>query len=233
MKTYVKQFWVGSLVLMTLFFVFTAIYVPKETSKLIHEILALAIIPVVLFHIIMMKSFFSYFRQQRAGYFYYKDFVILGLIITLLGAWISGLMISKELFKGWWFTVPKQVGRPIHNAFVQYALIFIGLHLGMYFCKFHHWLDDCFSNMLSQRYYRLPSTITKLSLVLVSVHGIFVMALPSYWQRLSFYSGKIFYDKSLGAFYHITDNLSVLAVYVLVSSIIVQALISSMKYKKP
>lgn len=227
MKAYIKQFLLSLTVVSLLFFIFSALYVPKETSKLVHEILALIIVPIVIYHVIMMKSFFSYLKTQRSWYFYYRDFVVIGLMITLLAAWISGLIISKVLFKDWWFTVPKQVGRPIHNAFVQYALIFIGLHLGMYFCKFHHWLDESFnlSKGNNLKLYRLPSTLIKVALVLVSLHGLKVMSLESYWQRLSFYVGKIPYDKTLPAYYHITDQLSVMAVYVLISALITYLLL--------
>lgn len=62
---------------------FSTIFVPHVMDIAIHEIGALTIVAVVSIHVYLMRSFFKFVAAQRAPYFVYRNFTLLGILVAL------------------------------------------------------------------------------------------------------------------------------------------------------
>lgn len=122
---------------------FTFLFMVRATPLVLHEIFGLVVVAVVLVHVYLLRSFFSFVRGQKQAVFIYRDLVLLGLVVSLVLTVWSGLCISHVLFKGV-FISHENFGlwRRMHTFASTYLLLFIGLHLGCYVLRFISWLSE-------------------------------------------------------------------------------------------
>lgn len=129
---------------------FTFLFMVRAAPLVMHEIFGLVVLAIVILHVYLLRSFFSFVGSERQAVFIYRDIVLLGLIISFVLTLWSGLCISHILFKGV-FISHENFGfwRRMHTFASAYFLLFIGLHLGCYLLKFGSWLSESLSQVLS------------------------------------------------------------------------------------
>ena len=198
---------------------FSTIFVPHVMDIAIHEICAISIVAVVLAHVYLMRSFFKLVLQQRAPFFVYRNFTLLGIVISLVAALLSGVCISYYLFQGL-IEVDRHVAHLFHNAATSYLLLFIGLHLGCYASKFFAWLDNSImsSTVRANWLTKFPSTIIKLGLLVVAYHGALQVCRVDYFDKLTLQQSFsiVDYDSPMASL--IINNLAILGFYFMLSA---------------
>lgn len=142
-----------------------------------HEIAGIAILGVFLIHILLNRSWvvsvgrklFSRSTPARTKFSYWMTVL---LVISFLLIVVSGLFISKVLFKGAFTNVPGGNGfwRDVHLFFSAVSLILVGIHLGLYW--------DVVRSFF-RRYITLPPTTAKVTcrvlLAAILVWGVYSM----------------------------------------------------------
>ena len=205
---------------------FSTIFVPHVMDIAIHEIGALTIVAVVSIHVYLMRSFFKFVAAQRAPYFVYRNFTLLGILVALVASVASGVCISYCLFQGM-IPVDRHAAHIVHNASTTYMLMFIGVHLGCYMGKFFSWLDNNLMpiNISNKFMMKLPSFMVKLGLLVVSYHGAIQIFKPSYLDKITLNESFsiVDYDSEISEL--VINNLAILVFYIMVSAAISYALL--------
>lgn len=208
---------------------FSSIFVPQVMDIAIHEIGALSIVAIVLLHVYLMRSFFSYVLKQHAPFFIYRNFTLLGLLLSLIVAVISGMCISYYLFQGL-IPVDRHIAHLWHNAATSYLLLFIGLHLGCYGSKFFSWLDQ---SIMPHSSYKIPSTIIKIGLLIVAYHGAILICRADYLDKLTLQQSFSIVDYDSPMSHLVINNLAILTCYFLISATLSHMLLVCSMRKEP
>ena len=124
-----KDLLTGVSVYVLLLLCFSFLFIVHATPLVFHEVFGLLIFVVVITHVVLLRSFFSFVREQRQPVFIYRDVVLLGLAIAFILAVISGIAFSHVLLKDV-ISLPgsRRMWHDVHTVSTSYLLIFIGLH---------------------------------------------------------------------------------------------------------
>ena len=166
---------------------FLLMYKKRIVSIGFHEIIGLLVFVIVLIHLFFNRKLFiasaKKFRKikTKTKLRYIVDVVLLIDFVLMV---ITGIMISKVLFNFGYFGIWKF----IHNFLCAFALILVGIHLGL------EW--DTFYSMI-RKIIKLPKNPSKSLVIVISllilVGGAFSMANTSFADWLS---GPFTYDPS-------------------------------------
>lgn len=237
-----KDLLTGVSVYVLLLLCFSFLFIVHATPLVFHEVFGLLIFVVVITHVVLLRSFFSFVREQRQPVFIYRDVVLLGLAIAFILAVISGIAYSHVLLKDV-ISLPgsRRMWHDMHTVSTSYLLIFIGLHLGCYAQKFATWLSDSLAQLIVspaplsaedtmadavKRAQRMNKTVTWIKrflgggLALISVNGIVQFVEQSFFDKLIAQRSFSFYDFESSWLSNAVNQLSIMMLFMAISALL-------------
>ena len=235
MTKYMRRLFVNFGLFTLLLIGFVLMYAVKTTELVYHEIAGLVMAVLVTVHVVLLRSFFSFVLKQRAPMFIFRDVMLLGIFLCLLGTLVSGISISNVVFSGMFRNVDRMLMLEMHNGFTAYLLLFIGAHLGCYIGKFCTWLNDAFSLNSTKRFIvRIPGYIFQLGLLIVALNGLRLVGDEDFVARILFEQGFSYYDYDRSVVLFLVDQVSIIGLGMFVSHVLYQNLmVLSFKKEKP
>lgn len=238
----IKQLSISFLIYGALLVVFAFLFIVHATPLVFHEIFGLVVAVVVIAHVYLLRSFFSFVLKQSQAIFIYRDIVLLGLAISLLVSLVSGVIFSKVLFKDVW-NLPGGTGewREVHTIATSYLLVFIGLHLGCYARKFYLWLSESLAQIVispvpasaempmveavkrSLKVDLATKWIKRFliaALVLISLNGAVQFISTSFGDKLLGQRAFSFYDFERPWIANVVDQLSIMFLFTAISLVL-------------
>lgn len=242
-----KPLLTGMLVYALLLLCFAHLFVVHATPVVWHEITGLTVLVVVIVHVMLLRSFFSFVGSQKAPVFIYRDIVLLLLAIFFIVSIISGIAFSKVIFKNC-LTFPgdRAMWRNVHAFATSYLLLLIGMHLGCYLNKFYIWLSEGLAPLiLGKAYQQLPQdmaeavkraeTLSKaaknvrlalsVGLCLMAINGLYQFFATSFFYKLINERKFAFYDFDRLAIFNVIDQLSIMVLAMVISALICRFLL--------
>lgn len=216
MKSVLKGLLIAFSIYLLLLWGFSQLFVPQVTGVKVHEWTGVAILVMVAVHVYLLRSFFSFFTSQKAPYFIYRDVIIVALILTFVTTVFTGLSISHYVVPGL-IPIPRGIALQIHTTSTTYMVIAIGMHLGCYVSKFYAWFNDAFYSAKA-RFPRLPSYLLRVALYLMALNGITQVTTEDYLNKLTATQSFSFYDYDRLFILNVVDQVSILVLFMMVSS---------------
>ena len=230
MNRFVKALLIAALVYTLLIVFFGQLYFYKWTGKLWHEIAGTIVFVLVVIHLLMMKSIFSYITKQRSAFFIYRDIILLLMAVDFIAVTIFGMAMSKNLYPGW-IPIEKAIARQSHTSLAIYLYILIGLHLGCYLSKLLSMLNDaCAIRVREQaaacsikeskcpfKGSKAPGNWVLLSLHIVALNGFLEICKPYYWDVILWQYRKLAIDHDRSYILNTIDQVSITVFFMLVS----------------
>lgn len=242
-----KPLLTGMLVYALLLMCFAHLFVVHATPVVWHEITGLAVLVVVMVHVVLLRSFFSFVGSQKAPVFIYRDIVLLLLALFFIVSMISGIAFSKVIFRNWLtFLGDRAMWRNVHAFATSYLLLLIGMHLGCYLNKFYIWLSEGLAPLiLGKAYQQLPQdmaeavkraeTLSKaaknvrlalsVGLGLMAINGLYQFFATSFFYKLINERKFAFYDFDRLAILNVIDQLSIMVLAMVISAFIYRFLL--------
>lgn len=191
-------FWV--VLMFAMIGVFAVLYDVNYTRPLIHETLGTIIIVILAFHVIRNRIFFKLvgrknFPVSASGtpisrysnpYFILTDIINVFLIIICVVCLITGILISKYVFKdivAATFAIENTITiRPYHAISCYLLLMAIGLHAGLH-------LNTLF-NFLTSALNKTWTRIVQISLVIMGLHGLYCIFAYNFLSKFQLKASK-------------------------------------------
>ena len=226
MRPYIKSFIIALAVYLLLVAGFAQLYFPKVTSKLYHEIIATILFVVVIVHIVLMRSYFTSMLKQKGAFFYYRNFVIIGLAVSFIITVICGIALSKHLYPGL-LPIERSFARQTHTTAAVYTYIFAGLHLGCYLTRFLNMLNEYLPHVRKGAMALFtPARLTMAGFTLIAINGLTQVFTPGYWAVLSAAYRKLSWDRERSVILNTMDQLSITVLFMLISALLVHWLLT-------
>lgn len=246
MNRYIKALLIAATMYVLLIAFFGQLYFPKWTGKLWHEIAGTVVVVLVLTHLFMMRSILSYFKQQRAPIFIYRDIILVLMLVDFIAVAIFGIALSKNLYVGL-IPIEKAIARQSHTSLAIYLYILIGLHLGCYLGKFLSLLNNvCASRVHTAavssgiepskcpfKGSKAPGNWFLLALHIMAINGFIEFCKPYYWDVLLWQFRKLAVDRERSYILNTIDQVSITIFFMVVSFYITRYLLLRSSKQEP
>lgn len=246
MNRYVKALLIAASVYALLIVFFGQLYFPKWTSKLWHEIAGTVVFILVVMHLCMMRSIFSYFKKQTAPFFIYRDIILVLMLLDFIAVTIFGMALSKNLYVGL-VPIDKAIARQSHTSLAIYMYILIGMHLGCYLYKLLIMLNDVCASRVQDKAHQCGLTTSKcpfkgakapgnwilLLLHLIAINGFIELCKPYYWDVLLWQYRKLAVDRERSYILNTIDQVSITILFMVLSFYISRYLLLRSTKKEP
>lgn len=224
MKKFLQALLIAVSVYCLLIALFSQLYFPRATGRFWHELVGTLVLVVVVVHVILLRSFFSYMLQQRSPYFIYRDIILALLFIDFIVVMVFGIAMSKIIFPDL-IPIPKSIARQAHTTSAIYLYLLIGMHLGCYFSKLVAFMKDSFG--------RHAGKVMIAALSVVALNGLLEMIKPYYIDVLTYSFRALKVDRERSIILNTIDQMSVSVLFMLISYAISSVLLKFSTKKEP
>ena len=202
--------------------VYFVLYFHRLTTIPVHEAFGLAIVVVIGIHIWFFRALFSFILSQHAPVFWWRNLVLCLLLISFVAAVVSGIAISHYFFNGW-FEIDKRFWRIMHIMSSTAMLVTVGLHIGCYWSRFVIWFSEAWSTVgasaqRSARLYTWSRWALWFTLWVLALNGVRIMVWgEDFYYIMTWQQHFGFYDRDRSFFWNLTDDVSLVACWTLIS----------------
>lgn len=224
-------FWV--ILMLAMIGLFTILYDVNYTRPFIHEIVGTVLIVVLGFHIWKNRSFFSFVGRKNFPqsvplqkvipryanpYFMLSDAVNILLFISCIVCLITGILISKFVFKDMvaaLFAIENtRVFRPYHAMSCYILLIAIGLHAGLQ-------LPTLF-NFITNAVGKIWQRITLICMSIMAINGLYCVFAYNFISKFQLKPSKSIgtLHPELYRVFYWTDLICIAVLFALISYVL-------------
>lgn len=209
-----KAFWINVAVLIMLVFSFSILPERKTTGMVVHETLGLLIVAVVIWHVYIYRSLFTFCKQQTAPIFIYRDIILILLGVLLVFVLVTGILGSKELFRPMVVALQLDVRfwHGLHKDSGDIMLMVIGLHIGMYLDRFLNWFSMILSSVMDGDKAR---KLLLIGFYLMALEGLIQLG-EDLWPVIADLP-QDFYGSTLTAYLKLSQEVAIAVFFMMVS----------------
>ena len=181
-------------------------------GDLTHEILGTAMLVLLILHHILNKHWHkNLFKGKYTAFRTAQTVLSVLVLLSVLGSAVSGIMISRHVFRFLNITVGASFARTLHMICAYWGFALMSLHLG-----FHWQMMMSMAGKLFKQKSKMRAWIVRILGFASAGYGIYAMFRRSYFDYLFLKNQFVFFDQSESVLLFVLDYIAIMSVFVLI-----------------
>lgn len=170
-----------------------------------HEILGIIMLVLFLIHHLLNRKWITrFFKGEYKAYRIFQTSLVILLFVSVILQVLSGIVLSKHLFKSIALPMSASVARSIHISMGYWSFVIMSLHLGL------HWVM-IFSRLGLHNV--LKNRVLRFIVLAICIYGMFAFVKRGMPEYLSMKTQFAFFDSSEPIYKFYLDYISIMAVF--------------------
>ena len=181
-------------------------------GDLTHEILGTAmLVLLILHHILNVQWHKNLFKGKYTAFRTAQTALSVLIMLSVLGSAVSGIMMSRHVFRFLNITVGASFARTLHMICAYWGFALMSLHLG-----FHWQMMISMAGKLFRQKSELRARTGRIFGLAAAGYGIYAMFKRSYFDYLFLKNQFVFFDPSENVLLFVLDYIAIMSVFVLI-----------------
>ena len=169
------------------------------------------ILHLILHHILNLQWHKNLFKGKYTAFRIAQTVLSALVLLSVLGSAVSGIMMSRHVFRFLNITVGASFARTLHMICAYWGFALMSLHLG-----FHWQMMMSMTGKLFKQKSNLRAWIVRILGVAAAGYGIYAMFGRSYFDYLLLKNQFVFFDPNESVLLFVLDYIAIMSVFVLI-----------------